>query len=215
MDSIPTVTRCARCKAKKVHSEFSLDRGRKTGIFPWCKSCQAAYATEKKFQVETDPLNGHLCPLDDVAIRGHKNRRFCSNRCKDRTKKVKAFGLTVAQFRQMVVNTNGICPVCMCANHDSWHIDHDHSTGRVVGLLCISCNIGIVAHSGHDIQRVERLLEYLRNQPVQKVGGSDLVSRQIQATSNIDRMWVNKRIAKRGALNSPEIDSAPIETEVK
>lgn len=48
-------------------------------------------------------------------------------------------GLTISEFRALEARANGACEICRkpC---ERMHIDHDHSTGRVRGLLCSGCN---------------------------------------------------------------------------
>ena len=40
------------------------------------------------------------------------------------------------------------------------HIDHDHASGLVRGILCFCCNVGI-GHLKDDPERVRKALEYL------------------------------------------------------
>jgi DNA-directed RNA polymerase subunit RPC12/RpoP len=42
------------------------------------------------------------------------------------------------------------------------HIDHDHETGKVRGILCHCCNMGI-GFFKDDITRIEKALIYLNN----------------------------------------------------
>jgi hypothetical protein len=58
---------------------------------------------------------------------------------------VKQFGITVAEYDQMVMARCGTCDVCggVSPGQKALAIDHDHETGKVRGLLCGNCNTGI------------------------------------------------------------------------
>ena len=51
----------------------------------------------------------------------------------------------VAQvLRQKHEQDNSGCAICSGKPKDGrWHIDHDHKTGRIRGILCARCNIGL------------------------------------------------------------------------
>jgi hypothetical protein len=44
---------------------------------------------------------------------------------------------------------------------DTWHVDHDHKTGKARGLLCNTCNVGL-GMLGEDENRILGLIKYLR-----------------------------------------------------
>lgn len=160
--------RCKKCKQVRPISRFSQDATRPSGLFPWCMDCQMTSTTA--FQNPDDVLNGHICALCDTPVRGHANRRFCSTGCKDRVSALrKRFGLEVEDYRRLVADTGGRCPICR-RRATQWHVDHDHSTGRVTGVVCGGCNVGPLAYSLHSVELVERLLAYVRETPAQRLG---------------------------------------------
>jgi hypothetical protein len=60
--------------------------------------------------------------------------------------KLKDYGLTVADYDRMLAAQRGRCAICRSQTPKGpgrWHIDHDHVTGQVRGLLCNNCNRGI------------------------------------------------------------------------
>lgn len=168
-------------------------------MFPWCLKCQAEAVSSKAFQDPDDPPNGWVCPVDDTPIRGHANRRYCSNTCKDRAASLKdKYNLEVAQFRDMVVAANGTCPICL-KRPTQWHVDHDHKTGQVHGVVCSMCNVRPIAYTYHNIQLVQRLLDYLKSPPALGLGINVIANVGRQAS--LDHVWAratSKGSVKRG-----------------
>jgi len=58
----------------------------------------------------------------------------------------KKYGITVEEFEQMLKNQDYKCDICKLPS-DSFKewlvVDHNHTTGKVRGLLCKSCNFGL------------------------------------------------------------------------
>lgn len=161
---------CTKCKKVKPSTSFSNDSSRTSGKFPYCKSCQNKYMTGRPVQDPGARPNGRTCPLCDAEIRGHANRRYCSNYCKDRTKSVKTkYGLDVEQYRSLIDATGGRCPICE-KRVRKWVVEHNHFTNEVTGVVCTRCNVGVLAYSNHDIDTVRRLLAYLEDPPARTIG---------------------------------------------
>lgn len=56
----------------------------------------------------------------------------------------KKYGLTLEQYQQMFENQNGKCAICQEEEKGRLlPVDHDHSNGKVRGLLCGNCNRGL------------------------------------------------------------------------
>jgi hypothetical protein len=76
---------------------------------------------------------------------------------------LRGYGLTEESYEALLVRQDRACAICRkpfpTAPHP--HIDHDHDTGIVRGLLCGPCNqaIGLL---GHDRERLLAASEYLR-----------------------------------------------------
>lgn len=63
----------------------------------------------------------------------------------DRNKRLMSlYGITLEQYEQMLTAQNGVCAICgRIPTGRSLHVDHNHKTGEVRGLLCHSCNFAI------------------------------------------------------------------------
>jgi hypothetical protein len=74
---------------------------------------------------------------------------------------MKRYGMTIEEFDQMREDQNGLCAVCKFP-HAELHIDHDHETGRIRGLLCNKCNLGI-GFMRDDPEVLQAAINYLTN----------------------------------------------------
>ena len=66
---------------------------------------------------------------------------------RERRRTLRTYGLTQADWDNLLRSQGNRCAICRAEEPglrgESWHIDHDHVTGKVRGLLCGRCNLGI------------------------------------------------------------------------
>ena len=82
------------------------------------------------------------------------------------------YGITKAQYDQLLESQEGRCYICRRATGASRKlaVDHDHKSGHVRGLLCSTCN-KLLGHLRDDLKIAERIYTYLHNPPAFKVIG--------------------------------------------
>ena len=66
------------------------------------------------------------------------------------------------KFEKMLILQGGLCALCRKKSRRTLHVDHDHRSGRVRGLLCNSCNRGL-GYLGDDPERCLLAAQYLKN----------------------------------------------------
>jgi|ERR1700687_2554246 len=75
-------------------------------------------------------------------------RRYCSYSCQALGSRLAHYGIDGSRFLRLLESQGGACAICGKAIH-LWAelrppaIDHDHTTGRVRGVLCHSCNLRV------------------------------------------------------------------------
>ncbi len=65
---------------------------------------------------------------------------------KMRDNSLRKFGITSADYDDLLDSQDGRCAICRCTACTSgkrFAVDHDHATGVVRGLLCMHCNRGL------------------------------------------------------------------------
>lgn len=85
----------------------------------------------------------------------------CKSCYRERT--LAQYGMTTVEYGKMLSMQGGMCAICGRLAGDlraKLHVDHDHSTGNVRGLLCYDCNRGI-GLLGDSADRLRRALAYL------------------------------------------------------
>lgn len=59
-----------------------------------------------------------------------------------------SYGIDLAAYNQMKDDQGGVCAICEkpdTSKKQKLHVDHNHATGHVRGLLCHNCNVGLGA----------------------------------------------------------------------
>lgn len=73
------------------------------------------------------------------------------------------YGLTPEEYDAKLQSQNGVCVLCSSPpKRTQLHVDHDHLTGTVRGLLCSNCNTGIGLLKD-DPDRLVGAAEYIRS----------------------------------------------------
>jgi len=155
--------RCKHCGIEKPVDDFYTDRKAKDGRRPECKACnlarrRAKYAEDPrpyidrvmKWQRENpERVREYLARFNASGKRKQSNRKSHLKR---------KYGLTPEAFDEMLAMQGGGCAICGKPNPDN--VDHDHVTGRVRGILCWNCNVG-VGQFEDDIERLITATAYL------------------------------------------------------
>lgn len=89
-----------------------------------------------------------------------RKERYDPRHIRDRNLRQNYNGFTLKDYEALFEKQNRACAICCKPQEKHLHVDHDHRTGKVRGLLCQECNhaLGFV----HDNPvLVTQLLHYL------------------------------------------------------
>ncbi len=135
--------RCCDCDTIKLVSEFNTRNGRRPGqiwLRSYCKKCG-----EKR------------------------NRKWAKNNIskyramRRRSNHKKRYTAEEVNYESRLIAQGGICATCgrqPGVGKSSLHVDHDHETGKIRGLLCQQCNraLGLVKDN---IATLAAMIDYL------------------------------------------------------
>lgn len=136
---------CTKCLEKKDIDCFARDKYRKTGFSYKCKVCRNSDQLER-------------------AREWRKNNR---EKIKDKDiwyKRKYEFNITKEEYYKILLKQNNSCAICK-KTHDSdshkrMHIDHNHVSKKIRGLLCFTCNVGLGLFKDN-ITVIKNAIEYL------------------------------------------------------
>ncbi len=121
---------CRDCEEIKPLDAFVVSK-KASGRGSYCKPCQNARTYESRQRLHGGSREYHL------------RRRY---------------GIGVKAFEEMLEAQDGLCLIC--DKPDPEHVDHDHETGKVRGILCFNCNQGL-GNFRDDIRSLIRAVGYL------------------------------------------------------
>lgn len=103
-----------------------------------CNSCKIQATTQKELE---------LFAPDRTQPHGRKNKcKECRKTQRRNNGLMSAYGITLEEYDELLVLQEGICKICGTdtpGHKGRFHVDHNHKTGKIRGLLCHACNTGI------------------------------------------------------------------------
>ncbi len=157
--------RCKKCGELKPLTGFYRDTAARDGHRPECKACTSArrkawYAENREREIARVVAWQQANPERFA----ERQRRYREDGRRDyRTEHLRrTFGLTQADYDALLAAQGGGCAICEDPPNEkiSLHIDHDHGTGEIRGLLCVRCNNAIaLLRESPDVMR--RAIRYV------------------------------------------------------
>jgi hypothetical protein len=149
-----SLKRCSACGKWKSRSEFYKNKGTKDGLANQCKECRRSYLLKPDVQ-ERDRRYKREWARTNYNPQAGRNKNLQNN-----------YGISIAEFNQLFESQGGKCAVCENTlevkgkGAFTAHVDHDHKTGKVRGLLCQSCNF-VLGHGRDDVNILVKAINYL------------------------------------------------------
>src|SRR5262245_21672457 len=120
---------CTKCGREKPLEEYARNRASRDGYGPECLVCKRKRSA------------------------GYYARWTPEQRLKHRGRVLKArYGITLEDLTKMYERQEGCCAICARPGKlpateskgrrdNVLHVEHDHKTGKVRGLVCVGCNL--------------------------------------------------------------------------
>lgn len=166
--------RCRKCDVDKSLDQFPLRKEARDGHGYVCRQCRnadrTAYAVRERERRANDPEFRDRRRSYERSYRARTERRLRSLHYK------RTYQVSVEEYDRLFAEQGGCCAICKGkpSRTKHLHVDHCHETGRVRGLLCDSCNLGLGSFK-EDPERVTKAADYLRRWRLgPQVSGGDI-----------------------------------------
>jgi hypothetical protein len=139
--------KCIECFEIKPFSEFDMHGETRKRLSMFCFNCSLDL-----------PLGGGAqTSARRTYLRHHMNirERQVDSRLMSR------YGISLQTYNEMLNSQNGKCYLCDNTEGDKrLHVDHNHETGKVRGILCSPCNtkLGVIENK----EWMEKAINYLQ-----------------------------------------------------
>jgi len=167
---------CPKCKKELPLDMFYKNKRYKDGKCSHCKTCLRSYAkytNDNIYPSSTDGTKvcakcGKRLPMTDFHA-GKHNRdgrasycKICAGGMSSNSSLKKRYGITIEEYDSMFKKQNNRCAICgrEYTSGRRFHVDHNHTTKEIRGILCHNCNVAI-GHANEDTDILRKMIEYL------------------------------------------------------
>ncbi len=145
---------CSKCNETKNLSDFSKHKQTGDGHNSWCRKCVSIVdKAYRKSHPEKAPV---------LALRAKKWRQG-HPQWQLRYNLRHHYKMLTGQYRQLLSEQHNRCKLCKVTFSETKRpcVDHNHTTGKIRGLLCSKCNRGLGCFNDN-IETFEAAVEYLK-----------------------------------------------------
>jgi hypothetical protein len=138
---------CKKCGASKPLDDFYRAAGTRDGHRGDCKACSSE-DKRRRYLANTQAAIDRVRRWQQAnpeRVNATQRARRAKPEAKLRERAghlMRKYGMTIEQYDAMLEAQGGGCFICGRPPREdiSLHVDHDHSTGKVRGILCFCCN---------------------------------------------------------------------------
>ncbi len=136
--------KCSTCEETKDCSEFSKKKSSKRGYSYKCKQCHNDYV-----RLNWYPENKEKQIKSSSTWRENNTLKYKSNK----------YGVDFEESKLLLELADGKCQIC--DEKCDLNLDHCHTSSKIRGFLCRSCNLGL-GNFKDSIKNLESALQYLK-----------------------------------------------------
>ena len=146
VDSSGIFLPCSRCKQVKPIDQFRRrpnrsENGKRRGRWSHCHDCERErQLSPRGREIGNAASRRFLEKLRKTNLPELRRRQREANLRKQ-------YGIGHDQYEEILKSQGGKCAICGGGpngkHKDRFHIDHDHETEKIRGLLCGMCNLGV------------------------------------------------------------------------
>jgi hypothetical protein len=139
--------RCKKCGVEQPLENFYRASTSKDGLRGDCKACNLA--AKKRYydanRTEAIARVKRWQQANQERVNAVQRARRANPEVKRQMREYhlqRTFGISISEYEAMLAVQDGGCAICKRPPSPSisLHVDHDHETGRIRGLLCFRCN---------------------------------------------------------------------------
>ncbi len=106
----------------------------------------------------------------------------------------RTYGVTAAAILKLKEDQNFECAICHAALDSRAHVDHDHGTGKVRGILCFTCNTGL-GKFRDNVEYLRSAVTYLERTPpdLEAWRAPTAEERTAERSERVKRSWETRR----------------------
>lgn len=141
--------KCIKCKKLLPPVKFYRSVRASDGLQTYCKDCSGRYQKKNRKKYDWHKYSKNWREAHADIVHGYYVKRN--------------YNLSREEFDILVENQHGKCALCNKPPEGRFKrlsVDHDHKNGKVRGLLCVSCNLGLGIYEANKQKYEAYLLQH-------------------------------------------------------